>query len=77
MEINMTHSNSNHKHSQPIRNIQGFLKSYMTSESAQRALRRNPKLLDCSTVGLHNKKIDYKEFSGSNQLALALEASIK
>ena len=73
----MTHQNqSNQKHSQPIRDIVGFLKAYLTSESAQRALNRSPKLLERHTIGHHNKRIDYKEFSGGNQLAIALASAV-
>lgn len=53
---------------QPIRNIKAFLKSYMQSGSAQRALSRQP-----SYVEVNNEFMKGRVITGYNTMAHALE----
>ena len=64
--------NQQNKHSQPIRNIKGFLKAYLNSESGRRSLTRQPKLVEKSAKDSRGNVIHWKEPQGSNHLAIAL-----
>lgn len=50
-----------------IRNIKGFLRSYMKSSSGQRALNRQP-----TYVEVDNEKVKGRIFVGHNTIAHAL-----
>lgn len=64
--------NKPNKHSQPIRNLKGFLNSYLASESGKRALNRQPRMTEKSAKDSKNQVLKWKEPVGYNSMAHAL-----
>lgn len=64
------------KHDAPIRNLGAFLKSYVKSESFQRALNRQPRMIERTEKNSKGHLVTFREYAGHNQLAVAFNAAV-
>lgn len=59
---------------EPIRNLTGFMKSYMGSDSFKKALTRQAPTIECSEEDSKGRIVKFRKTLGvGNQLAIALK----
>jgi len=72
----MKHQKHNQQHSNVIRNLGAFLKSYVSSESFKRSLTRQASY-DEHTIRDKKGEYTYRDNFKGNQLAIALNDAIQ